>query len=80
MEFKEIALVVSYLWLMFPGLVSCQDRNVMTLESGGYSNILIAIDTNVPEDPSIITNLQVNMTTEQLLLLAVPLRENYFCF
>ena len=41
------------------GLVFCQNKNVIKLENGAYSNILIAINKNVTEDPAIIDNLEV---------------------
>ena len=34
------------------------------LEDGGYKNILLAINENVPYDPNIIPNLKVNWQIE----------------
>ena len=47
------------------GLVSCQDKNVIKLENGAYSNVLIAINKNVKENATIIDNLKV---TKRFLL------------
>eukprot|EP00057_Strongylocentrotus_purpuratus_P013850 XP_011668324.1 PREDICTED: calcium-activated chloride channel regulator 1-like [Strongylocentrotus purpuratus] len=45
--------------------VATSQKNIIKLENGNYSNLLIAIDKNVPEDLTIIYNLRVLHVTNK---------------
>ena len=44
-----------------------QDRNVIGLDNGGYTDLLVAIQKDVEEDVNIIDQLKVTITTNFLL-------------
>nr|XP_054756299.1 calcium-activated chloride channel regulator 1-like [Lytechinus pictus] len=67
----KILISVTLLSEVFLLGVVAEQKNIITLGDGAYSNLLIAIDTSLPEDPKIIENIKTMFTSaSQRLYLA----------
>ncbi|XP_063955052.1 calcium-activated chloride channel regulator 1-like [Lytechinus pictus] len=62
MEWIKILFLIGMLKICLLGMATGQ-KNVITLNDGGYSNVLIAIDRKVPEDMTIIKNIKTMFTS-----------------
>ncbi|XP_063954703.1 calcium-activated chloride channel regulator 1-like [Lytechinus pictus] len=62
MGWIKLVFLVSMLQIFILGMATGQ-KNVITLNDGGYSNVLIAIDRKVPENLTIIENLKTMFTS-----------------
>eukprot|EP00057_Strongylocentrotus_purpuratus_P013853 XP_011668327.1 PREDICTED: calcium-activated chloride channel regulator 1-like [Strongylocentrotus purpuratus] len=62
MEYQKRILLLLLLKIFLVGVVTSQ-KNIINLENGAYSNILIAINKNVPENLTIIENLKTMFTS-----------------
>ncbi|XP_030850204.1 calcium-activated chloride channel regulator 1-like [Strongylocentrotus purpuratus] len=62
MEYKKSISLLLLLKIFLVGVVT-GEKNIITLNNGSYSNLLIAIDRNVPENLTIIDNLKTMFTS-----------------
>ncbi|XP_063955051.1 calcium-activated chloride channel regulator family member 3-like [Lytechinus pictus] len=62
MEWIKIIFLIGMPKIFLLGMATGQ-KNVITLNDGGYSNVLIAIDRKVPEDLTIIENIKTMFTS-----------------